>query len=137
MTRFKFQQTENDVKKLVKKWYDVRGAWSYAPIQRGMGEHGIPDRVGCVPVTITPEMVGMTIGVFVGVEAKKPGRRGEENAGAVPSQVGQLRGINDAQGVGALVDGTHDLDVLEAIMLTVTKGRNIAKDIFERRVKGG
>jgi hypothetical protein len=51
--------------------------------------------------------------------------------------VGQLRGINDAQGVGALVDGTHDLDVLEAIMLTVTKGRNIAKDIFERRVKGG
>ena len=134
MTRLKFLVSENDVKALIKKWYAVRNAWSYAPIQRGMGEHGIPDRIGCVPVKVTPEMVGMTIGVFVAVEAKKPGRRGEKHAGAEASQVGQLRGIVDAQGVGALVDGQHDLDVLEATMRAIVNGRNIAGDVLQRRI---
>jgi hypothetical protein len=100
--------TENDVKKLVKKVFDDAGAWSYAPIQTGMGAHGIPDRVGCVPVTITPEMVGQTFGLFVAVEAKRPGRRGEKNAGATGQQVEQLRGIIDAGGVAILADGEDD-----------------------------
>lgn len=110
--------TENDVKKLVKKVFDDAGAWSYAPIQTGMGAHGIPDRVGCVPVTITPEMVGQTFGLFVAVEAKRPGRRGEKNAGATGQQVEQLQGILDAKGIAALVDGKEDTEWL-SFMLTL------------------
>lgn len=104
--------TENDVKKLVKKVFDDAGAWSYAPIQTGMGAHGIPDRVGCVPVTITPEMVGQTFGLFVAVEAKRPGRRGEKNAGATGAQMQNLRDIIDAGGIAVLADGSDDCDVL-------------------------
>ena len=71
----KLVETENDVKELVKKVFDDALAWSYAPIQTGMGVHGIPDRVGCVPVRITPEMVGSVVGLFVAVEAKRPDRK--------------------------------------------------------------
>jgi ribosomal protein S19 len=134
MTRLKFEQSENDVKKLVKKWYDAHGAWSYAPIQTGMGEHGIPDRVGCVPVKITPEMVGMTVGVFVAVEAKKPGRRGEERAGMTPAQRNQATEINQAHGIGQLADGIADLHNLDTIMLEYGRGNNIAGEVFKGRI---
>ena len=36
-----------------------------------MAEEGTPDVFSCVPVTITPEMVGKTIGVFVATEVKR------------------------------------------------------------------
>lgn len=134
MTRLKMGTTENDVKKLVKAWYDARDAWSYAPIQRGMGEHGIPDRIGCVPIVVTQEMVGETIGLFVAVEAKKPGRRGERTGGLEPLQLIQLRGILDAKGIGALVDGTHDLDWLTA---TVDRSGGLsAAEVFKARIGG-
>lgn len=112
MARTKLIETENDVKALVKKTLDSHKAWSYAPIQTGMGAHGIPDRIACVPVKITPEMVGQTVGLFVGVEAKRPGRRGEKNAGATGQQINQLREIIDAGGVAMLVDGQDDVDFL-------------------------
>ena len=108
----KIVATENDVKKLVKKVFDDALAWSYAPIQNGMGVHGIPDRVGCVPVRITPEMVGSVVGLFVAVEAKRPGRRGEKNAGATGQQIDQMTGIIDAGGIAMLADGQDDADLL-------------------------
>lgn len=109
----KLVETENDVKKLVKKVFDDAFAWSYAPIQNGMGVHGIPDRIGCVPVRITPEMVGSVVGLFVAVEAKRPGRRGEKNAGATGQQIDQLRSIIDAGGIAMLVDGEADAALLQ------------------------
>lgn len=133
----KLTTTENDVKAIVKRWFDKLTAWSYAPIQNGMGVHGIPDRVGCVPIVITQEMVGKTVGLFVAVEAKKPGRRGEENAGATGLQVSQLRGILAAGGLSALVDCEDDLEVLEHyIRHTQSGGDGIAwaKQKLERRI---
>jgi hypothetical protein len=134
MTRLKLEQSENDVKKLVKRWYDLRGAWSYAPIQTGMGEHGIPDRIGCVPVKITPEMVGMTVGVFVAVEAKKPGRRGEARGGMTPAQRNQVVEINEAHGIGALVDGFQDLFTLGDTLNSLRTGCAEAWSTFFRRI---
>lgn len=101
--------TENHVKALVKEWFDVRGAWHYAPIQNGMGVHGIHDRIGCVPITITPEMVGKKIGLFVSVEAKRPGRRGEERRGMSAHQAQHMLDIRKAGGVSILCDGNEDL----------------------------
>jgi hypothetical protein len=137
MTRLKITQTENDVKALVKAWFDGRRSWSYAPIQTGLGVHGIPDRVGCVPVVITQQMVGRTIGLFIAVEAKRPGRRGEKSGGGTPAQGNQLRGIIEAGGVGALVDGTNDLDWLTGTLMERLLGRNRASEILERRLGNG
>lgn len=105
--------TENDVKKLVKKVFDDAGAWSFAPIQTGMGAHGIPDRIGCVPVRITEALVGQVLGVFVAVEAKRPGRRNEKNAGATGLQVDALLGIIEAGGFAYLADGEEDVTQID------------------------
>lgn len=40
------------------------------PIRAGWGENGASDLIGFMPVTITPEMVGKTVAVFVAVEVK-------------------------------------------------------------------
>lgn len=106
-------ESENDVKdKLVKPWYDRAEAWHYAPVQNGMGVAGIHDRIGCLPVVVTPEMVGKTIGLFVSVEAKKPGRRGEKNRGMSSKQKEHLDAINKAGGIAICCDGQEDLTIL-------------------------
>ena len=104
--------TENHVKTLVKDWYNAVGAWHYGVIQNGMGVHGVPDRIGCVPVVVTPEMVGRTVGLFVAVECKKPGRRGERARGLSPAQALQQEGILRAHGQHAVCDGYDDLAAL-------------------------
>lgn len=40
---------------------------------------GSPDLVGILPVTITPEHVGQTLGVFLGIEVKTPRGRVSED----------------------------------------------------------
>lgn len=104
-------QTENDVKALVKDWFE--GGWSYAPIQTGMGEHGIPDRIGCLPIVIAPEDVGKMFGLFVAVECKRPGRRGEKDRGCTKNQVSNIESIVDAGGVAFVCDRKEDLDYAE------------------------
>ena len=109
--------TEPKVKDKVKRWFDSLKAWSYAPMQNGLGAHGIPDRVGCVPVLITQEMVGKIFGLFVAVECKGEGRRGEEDRGCTKNQVDQLRGISEAGGVALVCDGEADLRSVEWLTL--------------------
>jgi hypothetical protein len=66
-------------------------------ISTGMA-NGAPDLVGWMPVVVTPDMVGATVALFVGIEAKRPdgGRVSEdqrrfltalETAGAVQGVV--------------------------------------------------
>lgn len=105
-------RTENDVKERTKGWYRDHHAWSYAPIQNGMGEHGIPDRVGCVPVVVTEAMVGKKIGLFVAVECKAPGRRQEPRRGMSANQDEKRQAIRDAGGIAICADGAEDLQFL-------------------------
>ena len=65
---------EGKVKDQVKKVLKEHGIWSYMPVQNGMGCVGIPDLIACVPVKITKDMVGKTLGVFAGIETKAPGK---------------------------------------------------------------
>ena len=99
---------ENDVKALVRDWFIDRNAWHYAPIQNGMGAHGIHDRIGCVPIVITPEMVGRKFGLFVSVESKRPGRRAEPRRGMTTMQAMHMDEILEAGGVSICCDGKED-----------------------------
>lgn len=105
-------KTENHVKELCKDWYVSVGGWSYGVIQNGLGVHGIPDRVGVVPVVITLDMVGKTFGQFTAIECKRPGRRGEPDRGMKKHQVQRAAEINAAGGIAVCCDGYEDLAAL-------------------------
>lgn len=64
---------------------------------------GSPDLVGWVPVTVTPEMVGRQLAVFVGLEAKRPtgGRVSTEQAAFIQA-------LAAAGGVAAVVRSCVD-----------------------------
>ena len=63
---------EGKVKAKIKSWLSrtFPSVFQFMPVSNGMGKHGIPDHIACVPIVITQYMVGQTIGVFVGIEAK-------------------------------------------------------------------
>jgi hypothetical protein len=100
---------EPKVKQLVKDWFDSHRAFSWAPVSNGFGVHGIPDRVGCVPVTITKDMVGKTYGLFVGIESKGSHRKAEKDKGVSPQQRMRLNEILNAFGFAAVVYGPEDI----------------------------
>lgn len=101
---------EGKVKDKVKKLLKQHRAWYFLPVSNGMGVHGIPDIISCVPVTITQEMVGEQIGLFVGIETKR------DNINKVtPRQQLQLNKIEEAAGI-ALVINNELIDKLDEVL---------------------
>ena len=96
---------EGKVKDGIKKAFKALGCWYYCPVQNGMGVVGIPDFIACAPVKITPEMVGKTFGLFMGVEAKAPGK--EKNT--TPNQVRRLTEISEAKGLAIVTSNADDI----------------------------
>lgn len=84
------------------------------------GRAGIPDLVACVPVDVTTLEKMMqedwfsnkTIGIFVGIELKRPGHMSEVS----PAQIIVGKEIKKA---GGLWYATDDVDTIEALMLTM------------------
>ena len=105
--------TEAHVKDMVRQWCDAQGAFHFAVVQNGMGVHGIHDRLAVLPLTVTPAMVGKKIGLFVSVEAKRPGRRNEPDRGMSKHQVLFWEGVTKAGGLSVCCDGYEDLQRLE------------------------
>lgn len=112
--------SEASVKEIVMDWFKARRGWHYAPIQNGLGVHGIHDRIGVIPVTITPSMVGKTIGLFVSVESKRPGRRGEARRGMSQHQYDHMVAIKAVGGFSICCDGYEDLAELDRELLKLT-----------------
>ena len=104
---------EADVKeKIVKPWFKSRNAFQFMVVQAGMGRHGIHDHIACVPTVVTPAMVGKTIGMFVSVEAKRPGRREEPRRGMSPHQKDFMDEVNQAGGFSIVADSEDDMAAL-------------------------
>lgn len=99
---------EGKVKARVKQWWKRVCGWFYMPVQTGMGVVGIPDFVGCIPTTITQEMVGKRVGLFVAVECKAPGKLSNVTA----NQQFQIGAIRDAGGIAVVVDDAEQLEGL-------------------------
>lgn len=87
--------TKKAIKKLVKElWPD---SWDYMPPGGAFGKRGVPDHLFCVPVTITPDMVGKSFGMLLAVEAKRPSGK------ASPAQLLQIEAIKAAGGKAGIV----------------------------------
>lgn len=79
---------EGKVKAQVRKYLDEIGAWHFAPVSNGMGQHGIPDILVCHQ------------GRFIGIECKAPGKR--RNTSALQDR--QIMAIHKAGGAALVVD---------------------------------
>lgn len=117
-------ETEDHVKTLNKDWLAeyYPGNWHYMPIQNGLGVHGIHDIIACVPVVVTPVMVGKRIGVFVSIEDKRPGRRGEKRRGMSKHQYEHMEAIIEAGGISLCCDGEEDLKFFNHCMEQLQHG---------------
>ena len=93
-------RAESAVKKEVKEMLKGLSAWQFMPVQSGRGIQGVPDHLACVPIKITEDMVGETIGAFVGIEDKQLGK--------VPTAIQEwtMGQIKKAGGLTFVIDGT-------------------------------
>ena len=109
MPRKKTIKSEKDVKfKIIKPLLGMYRAFQFMPRPSATGVVGIHDHIACVPVTITEDMVGQTLGLFVSIEAKAPGRRGEEDRGMSNNQRVFMQNVEDAGGLALVFDGERD-----------------------------
>lgn len=92
---------EGKVKAQVRQVLQKNGAWWYFPVQNGFGVVGVPDIIACMPMEVTQDMVGKTIGVFVAVETKAPGKI----RNTTPNQRRNLTSIHKACGTAMVADG--------------------------------
>ena len=83
---------EGETKKAVKKVFKELSPVVYQimPATGYGGSVGIPDHIACLPVVITPEMVGQTFGAFIGVESKRPKEDGGKLHGLQPLNLAQI-----------------------------------------------
>jgi hypothetical protein len=89
---------EGRVKDKIKRVLKSHGFWYYMPMQNGMGVVGVPDFVCCVR------------GLFVGIEAKAPGRVATKDQGLSPNQQARRDEILEACGEYWVID---DVEVLK------------------------
>ena len=91
----------------------------YKNAQNMYTEKGRPDLTACIPVKIKTliDMFGEdgTVGLFVGIELKRPGKL--YNTSDAQEIVGNQ--IKKASGLWFAID---DTDIVEALMLKLTKG---------------
>ena len=86
---------EGRVKAAVKAVLGVRGIWYYMPVSNGMGQHGIPDFICCVP----------PMGKFLAIETKAPGR----TSTVTPLQERAIGNIRAAHGWAIAIDDVSQL----------------------------
>lgn len=77
--------------------------------------NGAPDLVGWMAVTVTPDMVGQTVALFVGVEAKRADGRVSED---------QRRFLNALEQAGAVQGVVRSIGELETL-LAPWRGRQL------------
>jgi len=111
--------TEVDVKKkIIEPWLARLDAWFFMQVPTGYGKAGVPDYVACVPMTITPEMVGQRIGLFVAPEAKRPSKKSNVS----PSQLKQIDEIDQAGGITGVISNQADCDHMHYHIYQITLG---------------
>lgn len=101
------QTPEGRVKDAIKKALKNHhpDSFFFLPVSNGMGRHGIPDFVCCIPVEITQDMVGQKIGMFAGIEAKTA-------TGKVSAlQAACLNEIGEAHGATSVIRGSEFADL--------------------------
>ena len=93
--------------------YDSNGT----PVRFGLGNDSAKinkvrkstDLICCLPVEITPEMVGHTVGIMLVIDAKKPTWKYKESDKTATAQLNFIKQIRNLGGIGGFVTHINDL----------------------------
>jgi ribosomal protein S19 len=101
------------VKKALKAVLKSWGCYQFWPVQSGIGAHTV-DCLACIPIKVTTEMVGTTLGVFAAIETKRTKvDKPTEAQGEV------LRQVRAAGGGAALVHTVNDLEIEDGLIKAI------------------
>lgn len=75
-----------------------RGQW----VTYGVGGDGGSDYLGWKSITVTPDMVGKKIAIFVACEVKTPG--GKTKKERLEKQIDFIKAVNQDGGIGMMVE---------------------------------
>jgi len=104
---------EDKVKKALKAVLKGWGCYQFWPVQSGIGAHTV-DCLACIPIKVTKEMVGTTLGVFAAIETKRTKvDKPTEAQGEV------LRQVRAAGGGAALVHTVNDLEIEDGLIKAI------------------
>lgn len=115
---------EGRLKKKVKVLLNERGAWSYMPVQNGMGVVGIPDFIVCYK--------GLLLGIETKAPLKNPTTAAQRWKKATPNQQNRITEIRESGGLAEVVD---DLAQVEE-MLRVADVRAALTQIIHKKSGG-
>lgn len=107
---------ESVVKKAVKDVLSNFGAYQFWPVQTGLGARTL-DCIACVPVRITADMVGKTLGAFVGIETKR-----ESISDPTVKQGYTMQQMRASGAVAVLVNNPHDIAVEDQLLRAIKNG---------------
>lgn len=97
---------ESKVKAKVKKVLAAHGAYWHCPVQSAYGAPSL-DFIGCHRVLITPDMVGLEVGLYYGIETKAA------NKTPTKRQAGTMAAIEHAGGKTFLINEETGMTELE------------------------
>lgn len=106
---------EKAVKSVVKGALADRGAYYHMPLPPG--NLNTTDFFSCVPIVITPDMVGKRVGVFVAIETKRTNVKT-----VLASQANCIRRVRAAGGVALMVNQVDSDAVREQITWALKTG---------------
>lgn len=118
---------EGRVKRKTDELLKLFKVWYFSPVSNGMGVHGIPDKICCVPVTVTRDMVGKTVGLFVAIENKA----GDKDEPTERQRI-QMRAIKRAGGIAVLVNETR-LSILGQLLAVLTRSIDETRASSQRK----
>lgn len=110
---------EGIVKDGAKKFFKEQSIFYFMVVPSGYGRQGLPDFITCIPVKITSAMVGKTVGVFGGFEAKAPGKLKNTSA----NQDAVLSELHNAGAVAVVFD---NIQTLKEAVKSVKGSGNVA-----------
>ena len=114
-------ELEAEVKKVVKEVLKNWGSYQYWPVKATAFGAKTVDCLACVPIKITKDMVGTTIGAFVAIETKRIKIKKPTKA-----QEKVMQQVQAAGGAALLIHSTNDTqienDICVALIAEPTAG---------------
>jgi hypothetical protein len=108
-------KVKDAVRSVLKQW----GAYQYWPVKATPIGAKTVDCLACIPVKITKDMVGKTLGAFVAIETKRT------KIGKPTGAQGEvLKQVKATGGGAALIHTTSDIDIEAGLVLAIWEGES-------------